>query len=71
MKKIRPEQGHLNSEANNSWSGNVQIIPIRRKCGADTERGWGRNRQIDNMKHICQLYAPNCQISSSSQIVIN
>lgn len=71
MKLIRPERGYLNSEASNSWSGNVQIIPIRRKYGAGTEWVRGRYRQIDNMKHICQLYAPNCQISNNSRIVIN
>lgn len=38
MKMIYPERDYLNSEASNSWSGNVQIIPIRRKCWADTER---------------------------------
>lgn len=38
MKMIYPERGYLNSEASSSWSGNVQIIPIRRKCGAGAER---------------------------------
>lgn len=38
MKMIYPERGYLNSEASNSWSGNVQIIPIRRKCGSGAER---------------------------------
>lgn len=71
MKMIHPESGYLNPEANNSWCCNVQIIPMRGKCRAGTERVRGRYRQIDNMKHICQLYAPNCQISNSSQIVIN
>lgn len=41
MKKIRPESGYLNPAANNSWSGNVQIIPIRRKRGAGVARIWG------------------------------
>lgn len=71
MKMIRPEHGYLNSEATNSWCCNVQIIPIRRKCRAGAGRGRGRYRQIDNMKHKYQLHAPNCQISNSSQIVIN
>lgn len=41
MKMIYPERGSLNSKATISWSGNVQIIPIRRKCGAGAERVWG------------------------------
>lgn len=48
MKKIRSEQGYLNSEASNSWSGNVQIIPIRRKYGAGTE--WVRVGGKSNCK---------------------
>lgn len=38
MKMIYLERGSLNPEATISWSGNVQIIPIRRKCGAGAER---------------------------------
>lgn len=71
MKKNCQERGSLNSESTISWSGNVQIIPIRRKCGSGVGRGRGRYRQIDNMKHKYQLHVPNCQISNSSQIVIN
>ena len=71
MKMICPERGSLNPESTISWSGNVQIIPIWRKCGAGAWRGRGRYRQIDNMKHKYQLHVPNCQISNSSQIVIN
>ncbi len=71
MKMICPEHDHLNSEAINSWCCNVQIIPRRRKYGTGTERVRCRYRQIDNMKHKYQLHAPNCQISNSSQIVIN
>lgn len=71
MKMICPERGSLNPEATISWSGNVQIIPIRRKCGVGAERVRGRYRRIDNMKHKYQLHVPNCQISNSSQIVIN
>lgn len=71
IKMIWPEHGHLDPEATNSWCRNVQIIPERRKYGAGTERVRCRYRQIDNMKHICQLHASNCQISNSSQIVIN
>ena len=71
MKKVYPERSRLNSEATNSWCSNVQIIPMRSKCRAGTDRVLGRYRQIDNMKHKYQLYAPNCQISNSSQIVIN
>ena len=71
MKMICPGRGYLNSEATISWSGNVQIIPIRRKYRAGAGRGRGRYRQIDNMKHKYQLHVPNCQISNSSQIVIN
>lgn len=48
MKMIRPEHGYLNSEASNSWSGNVQIIPIRRKYGAGTE--WVRVGSKSNCK---------------------
>lgn len=71
MKMICPGHGYLNSEATDSWCCNVQIIPIWRKCGAGAWRGRGRYRQIDNMKHKYQLHVPNCQISNSSQIVIN
>lgn len=71
MKMICPECGYLNPEASNSWSGNVQIIPIRRKYEVGTERVRGEYWQIDNMKHICQLHVPNCQISNNSRIVIN
>lgn len=71
MKMIYPECGPLNPESTISWSGNVQIIPIRCKRGAGAWRRRGRYRQTDNMKHKYQLYAPNCQISNSSQIVIN
>lgn len=71
MKMIYPDSGSLNPEATISCFGNVQIIPIRRKYEVGTERVRCRNRQIDNMKHICQLYVSNCQISNSSQIVIN
>lgn len=71
MKMICPERGCLNSEATNSWCCKVQIIPMRGKCRAGAERVRGRYRQIDNMKHKYQLHAPNCQISNSSQIVIN
>lgn len=71
MKMICPEHGYLNPEAINSWCCNVQIIPIRRKCRAGAERGRGGYWQIDNMKHKYQLHVPNCQISNSSQIVIN
>lgn len=38
MKMIYPECGYLNPGASNSWSGNVQIIPIRRKYEVGTER---------------------------------
>lgn len=38
MKMICSECGYLNSEASNSWSGNVQIIPIRSGYGVGTER---------------------------------
>lgn len=71
MKKIRPEQGCPNQAAATLSCRNVQIIPIRRKYRAGA--GWGRGRylQIDNMKHKYQLHVPNCQISNSSQIVIN
>lgn len=41
MKSIYPGRGYLNSEASNSWSCNVQIIPIRRKCGVGAERVLG------------------------------
>lgn len=51
MKMIYPGRGYLNSEATISWSGNVQIIPIRCKYRAGAGRGRGRYRQIDNMKH--------------------
>lgn len=71
MKTICQERGYLNLEDTNSWCCNVQIIPIRGKCRAGVERGRGRYWQIDNMKHKYQLFAPNCQISNSSQIVIN
>lgn len=71
MKMICPERGFLNPESTISRSGNVQIIPIRRKYGAGARRGRGGYRQIDNMKHKYQLHASNCQISNSSQIVIN
>lgn len=71
MKMICPERGSLTPKSTISWSGNVQIIPIWCKYGVGTERGRGRYRQIDNMKHKYQLHVPNCQISNSSQIVIN
>lgn len=71
MKKICPEQGHPNQTATTLICRNVQIIPIRRKYGAGVERVRDRYRQIDNMKHKYQLYVTNCQISNSSQIVIN
>lgn len=71
MKKIRPEQGYLNQASTTLSCRNVQIIPVRRKCGVGVERVRDRYRQIDNMKHKYQLYVPNCQISNSSQIVIN
>ena len=71
MKMIYPERDYLNLEASNSWSGNVQIIPIRRKYRAGAERVRGEYWLIDNMKHICQLHVPNCQISNNSRIVIN
>lgn len=38
MKMICPERGYLNSEASNSWCCNVQIIPMRGKCGVGAER---------------------------------
>lgn len=38
MEMICPERGSLNPEATISWSGNVQIIPIRRKCREGAER---------------------------------
>lgn len=71
MKMIRLERGSLNPEAINSWCCNVQIFPMRGKCREGAERVRGRYRQIDNMKHKYQLHVSNCQISSSSQIVIN
>lgn len=71
MKKTQPEPGFLKQAADPLSCRNVQIIPIRRKCWVGAERVRGRYRQIDNMKHICQLYAPNCQISNNSRIVIN
>lgn len=71
MKMICPEPSYLNQAAATLSCRNVQIIPIRRKCRAGAWRGWGRYRQIDNMKHKYQLHVPNCQISNSSQIVIN
>lgn len=48
MKMICPERGPLNPEASISWSGNVQIIPIRRKCGAGAE--WVRVGGKSNCK---------------------
>lgn len=71
MKMICPERGYLNSEATSSWYCNVQIIPMRGKRRAGAERVRGRYRQIDTMKHKHQLHVSNCQISNSSQIVIN
>lgn len=71
MKMICPERDRLNQAAGCLSCRNVQIIPMRGKCRAGAERVRGRYRQIDNMKHKYQLYAPNCQISNSSQIVIN
>lgn len=71
MKKIQPEPDRLNQAADPLSCRNVQIIPIRCKCGVGAERVRGRYRQIDNMKHICQLYVANCQISNNSRIVIN
>lgn len=71
MKSIKPEHGSLNQTSVAPSCRNVQIIPIQRKCGAGAERVRGEYWQIDNMKHICQLYAPNCQISNNSRIVIN
>lgn len=71
MKSIYPEYGLLNQTSATLSCRNVQIIPIRRKFGAGAERVRGEYWQIDNMKHICQLYAPNCQISNNSRIVIN
>lgn len=71
MKMTWPERGHLNPEDTNSWCCNVQIIPMRSKCRAGEERGRDRYRQIDNMKHKYQLFMPDCQVSNSSQIVIN
>lgn len=38
MKMIYPERGSLNPKATISWSGNVQIIPIRRKYEVGAER---------------------------------
>lgn len=71
MKKIRPEQGCPNQAAATLSCRNVQIISVRRKCGVGVERVRDRYRQIDNMKRKCQLYVTNCQVSNSSQIVIN
>lgn len=71
MKKIRPEQGYLIQASTTLSCRNVQIILVRRKCGVGVERVRDRYRQIDNMKHKYQLYVPSCQISNSSQIVIN
>lgn len=71
MKMICPEPGFLNQAAAALSCHNVQIIPIRRKCRAGAWRGRGRYWQIDSMKHKYQLHVPNCQISNSSQIVIN
>lgn len=53
MKMIRPECGYLNRAAGTLSCRNVQIIPIRRKCGAGAARIWGGCWQIDNMKRKC------------------
>lgn len=37
MKKIRPEQGYLNQASSALSCRNVQIIPIRCKCGVGAE----------------------------------
>lgn len=71
MKKIRPEQGCLIHESAALSCCNVQILLIRCKHGAGAAGIWGGCWQIDNMKHKYQLHVPNCQISNSSQIVIN
>lgn len=71
MKKIRPEPGYLNQAAAALSCRNVQILSIRCKHGAGAAGIWGGCWQIDNMKHKYQLHVPNCQISNSSQIVIN
>lgn len=71
MKKICPERGCLIQAAAALSCRNVQIIPIRRKCGVGAERVRDRYRQIDNMKRKCQLYVTNCQVSCSNRIVVN
>lgn len=71
MKNICPKGGCLLQASTNPSCRNVQIIMMRGKCRAGAERVRGRYRQIDNMKHKYQLHMPNCQISNSSQIVIN
>lgn len=71
MKKGYPERSRLISVTSISGCRNVQILPIRCKRGAGAARIWGRCWQIDNMERKCQLHVPNCQISNSSQIVIN
>lgn len=38
MKSIKPEHGLLNQASATLSCHNVQIIPIRRKCGAGAER---------------------------------
>ena len=38
MKKIHPEQGYPNQAAATLSCRNVQIIPIRCKCGVGAER---------------------------------
>lgn len=48
MKMICPECGSLNPEATISWSGNVQIIPIQRKCEVGVE--WVRVGGKSNCK---------------------
>lgn len=71
MEKIRPEQGYLNQASTTLSCRNVQIIPVRRKCGVGVERVRDRYRQIDNMKRKCQLHVTNCQVSRSNRIVVN
>lgn len=41
MKMICPVGDYLNTEDTNPWCCNVQIIPMRGKCKAGTERGRG------------------------------
>lgn len=48
MKMICPERDSLNPEVTISWFGNVQIIPIRRKCGVGAE--WVRVGGKSNYK---------------------